>query len=220
VLYDGSTLPDPLNPADKLLLQNGATYGAGLSLNRLVSKVDSIGISMNYTGNVTSSGDYSSTYTLHGTWGRPLGQRMSIAAAGGLDTYRVPQATGFALVPTGSVIVTRSTTHGSFSFGVDKGVEVSGTGTHISTSFNPGWNIAIGRRLAVSMNGRIVHNTFTLDPNFTYNGVLGGVSAGYRLAGNLMASANYSYWRRQTVNLPATETNNTTFNVSYGKSWR
>src|SRR5262249_41902062 len=103
---------------------------------------------------------------------------------------------------------------------VHQGVEVGGTGTHISTSFNPSWNMVIGKNLTVSLMGRVVHNTFPLDPLLTYNALIGGATVNYKLPANLIASASYTRWWRQTVNTPAVLTYNANVALWYGKTWR
>jgi hypothetical protein len=80
--------------------------------------------------------------------------------------------------------------------------------------------MALGKRLSVSLTGSAGHNTFPEDPHSTYNGLLAGGNVTYRLPGNLITSATYTYWRRQVIDTPAVLTNNTSITVSYGKSWR
>ena len=199
ILFDASTLRVPPTGAETLLLQNASNFASSMSLTRLVSHVDSIGISQQYWLTIQSTGEQASTYTLHSTWGRPLGVKFAIAAEGGFDGYLAEGKSGITLVPTGSVTVTRRARNGSLALQVHQGVEVLGTGTHISTSFNPNWNVVIGRNFTLALNGRVVHNTFPLDERLSYNALIGGVNASYKLALNLIASASYTYWRRQNV---------------------
>ena len=221
VLFDAATaIPkEPLTETEKLLLQGGSAFSSGVSVSRLMSHSDQVGISQQYTTTLNNIGEQSATYTAHATWSRPLAALYSISAEGGFDGYLTPGKSGVSLAPTGAVTVMRRTRAGSIGLGYSRNIEVFGLATHVSSSFNPSYNVVVGRRLNLSLTGRAVKNTYPVDPSLEYSALIGTASVQCTLPGNLIASGNYTYWRRQSLQA-LTYLNNSSISLSYGKTWR
>ena len=64
---DANTQSQPLTESDQILLHNGSIFSAAYGINRLMSHVDTIGVST-FTPSTSETENSQSTNSIHGTW--------------------------------------------------------------------------------------------------------------------------------------------------------
>jgi hypothetical protein len=221
--FDNSDESGGTTPAvGDAVLAGGGTVGSRVSVQRLVTSADTLGLVHEFsTSNTGVNGQRATTHAFRALWQRPAGRKFTLSFEGGLNVYSIESLNGVAYAPTGAVTVARRVGRNTLAVRVERFIEVYGS-THVSEVFSPTYSFALGRNLTVGLDGTFARNTFPADPRYDYHAWIGGANIRYTLPANLLVTAAYTHWDRAFSRGPALATTAyySSVSVGYARSWR
>jgi hypothetical protein len=222
ISFDSSDVPGPpTTPDEAAVLGGGWTSGSRFTVQRQVSRADSLGVVHEFSVYNSGAAENATTHAIRALWQRRVGESFTLSAEGGVNAFFIKRLDGVRLAPTAAVTLSRAFRTSTLAVRVERLMEVFGA-AHVSEVITPSYGVRIGRNLTIGLEGTFARNTFPADPEFGYQAFVGTVNARYRLPANLVVSGAYSHWDRILTqrDAPTITTYYSNITLGYARSWR